>query len=770
MKIILKIAQAELRHLFYSPIAWFVILIFYLFGAMAFIFPIESASVAQEVFLESNPDWFGFDNGIGRFILSGVLGTMLTNFYMFIPLLTMAIINREVNSGSIKLLHSSPIRSRDIIIGKYAGIVLFNLVLVSIIGFFLFTGYLTIKDAEYKWYFSMMLGVLLLINAYSAIGMFISGLTNYPIVAAVITFALFLTLSMVNGLWQQYDIVRDVMYFLSMAGKAEPMIKGLLTSRDIAYFLLIILLFLGFTIIKLRSTQESKPWTTSLFRYIALFIGILFIGYFTSMPGKVAYWDLTDNKSNTVHPNTQAVLKELDGSKLTVTLYANLFSERVSKVLPANRNEYLWTFWEPYRRFYPNIEFKYEYFYDIRKGDSTLYRRYPGQPLEEIVDLESEVLGVSPTIFQIPEEIRSKIDLTDELHAAVMVLEYKGRSAFLRTYGDGDYWPYESHVSGTIKRLVREKEPRIAFVTGHYERDIYSWTPTNYTGDLTLKGRGSLLNYGVDTDTINLLNTDIPADLAALVLADPKVELQSIEREKIQAYINNGGDMIILGEPGKQIMLQSITNSIGITLENGTIVKPNSHDLPHKFSLPLTKEGNALADEKAMERFRKYGIGGGAWAEVFGSLALAVDSLNGFKIEPIVAIKGDKHTWIENGWLVVDSAAPVFSMSEGDIQKNNYVTAIKMTRQINNKEQRIIISGDADILSDGRRNSSLGVSFYSWVLQNEYPKYTNFPPSPDRYLSIKSATANILVYVYIYLIPAIILLTAIFLLARRRRK
>lgn len=772
MKIIFKIARAELKSLFYSPVAWFVLLVFYLFGAISFMLAIEKFSKVQEVFLDSNPDWFGFDAGIGTYVFKGVMGLLLQNLYFFIPLLTMGVINREINSGTIKLLYSSPLRSREIVIGKYLGLLVFNALLVTLIAILLFTGYLTVQDAEFNWYFSMLLGTFLLINAFSAIGMFISSLTNYQLVAAVLTFALFFLLERMSGWGQRYDIIRDITYFLSMSRKVGPMIMGLISTRDVAYFILIILLFIGFTIIKLKSTQESKHWSVSFSRYLGLLMIVIFIGYFTSIPGKVGYWDLTDSKKNTLHPNTQAVLKELDGSKLTVTLYTNLFSKGTNarRTLPEARNEYLWQVWEPYLRFYPNIEFKYEYFYDVKAGDSTIFRTYPGKTLNEIVDLETEVFGVSPDLFQSPEAIREKIDLTNEFHLPVMVLEYKGRKAFLRNYGDATFWPDEPHFSATFKRLVREKEPRMLFVTGHQEREIYSRTERSYAANVTDKmNRRSLLNYGVDADTINLLHQNIPEDLSGLVVADPKSELQQIEKEKITAYLNKGGDAIILGEPGKQHILQPIANSIGVTLESGTIVKPNAHDLPHKFSVPLTKEGNELADEFTLERFRKYGISGGG-ANVFGAFPLEFDSLHGFKTDPVVLLKGGKDTWVENGKLVVDSAAPTFSITEGDFQKDNYVTAIKMTRRVNHNDQRIIVSGDADLLSTGRKNGLMGVALYSYALHNEYPKYANFPPAPDRYISIKSSTAELLKYVYIYIFSGIILSVAILLIVRRRRK
>ncbi len=107
----------------------------------------------------------------------------------------MGTISREVNSGSMNLLSSSPIRVREIIAGKYLGLMIYNLVLMSSIAFLLFTGYFSIVNAELKWFLSMMLGFWLLSSAYLAIGLFISCLTNYQIMAGIATFVIFFLLN-----------------------------------------------------------------------------------------------------------------------------------------------------------------------------------------------------------------------------------------------------------------------------------------------------------------------------------------------------------------------------------------------------------------------------------------------------------------------------------------------------------------------------------------------------------------------------------------------
>lgn len=119
----------------------------------------------------------------------------------------------------------------------------------------------------------------------------------------------------------------------------------------------------------------------------------------------------------------------------------------------------------------------------------------------------------------------------------------------------------------------------------------------------------------------------------------------------------------------------------------------------------------------------------------------------------------------------MDSATPVFSAAEGDLRKPSYVIALKLSRKIGSKEQRIIVAGDGDFMSSYNRYSpGIGVAAYSWTLNNKYPIYHNFPLPYDRFLSINHKEAKLITIVLSYTGSGILLAFAIILLVRRKRK
>ena len=134
MRKIFKIALTELCTLFYSPIAWLVLIIFTVQACMTY-FRLVDIMLMQQF---NKPLWYS----IAKEMYTGNMGlfpNMLVHLYLYIPLLTMGLMSREYSSGSIKLLYSSPVSSIQIIFGKFLSMMIYSLILVGIL--FLFVGF-----------------------------------------------------------------------------------------------------------------------------------------------------------------------------------------------------------------------------------------------------------------------------------------------------------------------------------------------------------------------------------------------------------------------------------------------------------------------------------------------------------------------------------------------------------------------------------------------------------------------------------------------------
>lgn len=770
MRIILKIAKAELLTLFYSPVAWVIAVAFFVICGVQFADPLVEMAARQQFSVENMKAWTGFSFSLSRVLFDESYKFLLNNLFLFIPLLTMGVISREITGGTIQLLGSSPVRTRDIVLGKYLGLAIYNAILMVPVILLLFTGYFSIVSAEYKVFLSALLGIYLLSCTYTAIGLFISSLTNYQVVAALCTFLVFFVLSYISFFWQQYDFFRDLTWFLNLSGRVESFLYGLITSKDLAYFLLINVLFVGFTLIRLYNRQESRKWYVFAGRYLLLLVVVLMAGYFSSRPATTVYRDVTRGKVNTIHPLVQEVVKELGPDPLTITLYVNLMDPNAFQGFPSERNKFVWDLWGKYIRFHPDIRFNYVYYYDLPDSDTMFRKTYPNKTLDEVAKRFMRINQMPEGLFKTPAEIRKIINLAPEDKRMVMELAYKGKKTFLRTHEDAIFWPDQNEVAGAIRRVTRDSMPSVLFTTGHYERSPFKTGEREYAPHTLMKlSRGAMLNLGLDVDTLNLAYQDIPSS-CLLVVADPKSALAEAEQEKIRQHLLNGGNAIFYGEPGKQAMLNPMLKDAGIVLDEGIIVRPDKNEMPQNVYALFTDTALYMADEVPLWKTRKSKEDtlAGRFA---GMAAISYEEANGFRIEPVFRCPDMDNVWIERGQFVPDSAAPTFSAAQGDVQQKKYIVAVKLSRQTGKREQRIVVTGDADFMSALRGSGgAMGNGLYSWAVYNEYPVYTNYPDPTDIRLTVSRPAAKSMRIVFVYIIPALVLAAGAILLIRRKRK
>ncbi|MBE9601398.1 Gldg family protein [Pedobacter sp. MC2016-24] len=780
MKIIFKIAKNELLNLFYSPVAWFLAVVFLIQCAYFYTSSLYPLTVFQDQLLLNNPKWKDFGGSLTSTIYlnpDGLFKNVYQNLYLFVPLLTMGLLGREVNNGTIKLLYSSPVKLREIVLGKYLAVMIYNLVLVGVVGIFIVSGVFNIKSIDIGLLLSAELGFYLLICAFSAIGLFMSGLTTYQIISGIGSFVLFFVLSRIGTLWQKYDFVRDLTYFLSISGRTEKMIGGLITTKDVIYFLIVIFMFLSFTLFKLKGERESRPWSVKASRYVGVLLVSVLLGYITSRPSLVGYWDTTDCKVNTVHARTQEILKKMGKEPIEVTLYANLLGLRLGPGLPESRNPYLSTLWDRYLRFKPDIKFKYVYYYDNdgRLDANSIYKTYPHKTEKEIAGIVAKMYQVDASKFIGPKEIRKQIDPYAENLSLFMGVKYKGKTIHLRTFNDSEFWPDQSQVAGAFKRLEEGSAPKIYFLTGNLERNIYKTGEREYSmQSLEKLNRTSLINMGFDVDTISLDWQNMPADAAALVIADPKTDLSTVCLAKIQQYIDRGGNLMVFGEPNKQTVINPVLKLLGVQLRQGILVQVSKNETPDKVisygtdpSLQLAEERNLLG---LLKKRQEKDTDDTLQISMPGTGAIEYVTNGAFAITPLMKTK-DKNTWLKTGVLIVDSVPPVFNPAQGDIRDSSFTTAIQLTRQINQKQQRIIVCADADFKNNLRLGSDLFANaFYSWMNDNKYPVYIPDTPARDVKLNITSAGADVLKVVYVWVLPGVVLLIGVLLLIRRKRK
>jgi ABC-2 type transport system permease protein len=765
MKTIFRVAKAELRTLFYSPIAWFLMIIFLIQCGVTYLGNLELIAREQDAggyMMGSMVDFLFLGN-------RALFGSVMQNLYLYMPLLTMGLISRETSSGTIKLLHSSPVKVREIVLGKFLSMMIYSLLLVSIIGIFVLSSLFQVVSPDMGKLASGLLGFFLLLCAYAAIGLFMSSLTSYQIVAAICTFVMFGILSYIGKLWQDVAFIRNLTYFLSISGRTGKMLNGLITSKDVIYFIAIVYMFLGLTTYRMKAAMESRSRLVKVGRYALVIAITLTIGYISSIPSLIGYYDATANKEMTLAPNAQKIIRDMD-APLEVTAYNNLLGNNWHLGSPESYNVNI-ARWEPYLRFKHNIELKTVLYYDSAMENPN-YARYMGnKTLEEIAKRSADSRDLSLSDFKSPAEIRKIVDLRPELNRYVMQLRYKGRTTFLRVFDDNRRWPSETEVSAAFKRLLGTRMPKIMFLNGHLERDINKVGDREYKVLTNLKTfRNSLINQGFDVDTFNIGEGEIPMNITALVLADPKVAFTPAELNKLERYIDKGGNILITGEPGKQSVLNPLLQKLGVQLREGILVQQSKQLQPDLVTVYMT--ATAATFYPPLE----HGHHDSAKVAMPGVAALAYADTGAFRVKPLL-MTDSSVTWLKKDKLVTDSAEVLYAPERGD-EKIPFTTAVSLTRTINGKEQRIVVTGDADFISNAELNRFnlrvinfvFNTGLFSWLSYGEFPVDSSRPPIKDTKVTVTKDRVKMLKIGYIWVLPGLLLAFGSILLIRRKRK
>ena len=260
MKHVGNVAGRELRGLFVSPVAYGVLSLFAVLAGFFFILGV--AWFADLVMRAQQFQAFDVlaDLNLNDRLIAEFYGSMSVVLLFLVPGITMGLFAAEKTNGTEELLLTSPLTIWDIVFGKFLAAAIFVGLLVFIVGLFpaLLFYY---GDPELGKTLSGLLGILLVGWTYVAIGAFASSLTRNQVIAFLITFVLLLCLLLLPamselGVAGSAGPVGEILRYLSTSPHFEALVKGLIDTSDLGYFVVMIGTFLVLT----KATVESARW------------------------------------------------------------------------------------------------------------------------------------------------------------------------------------------------------------------------------------------------------------------------------------------------------------------------------------------------------------------------------------------------------------------------------------------------------------------------------------------------------------------------------
>ncbi len=254
----MAIFRKEMHSYFVSPIAYVVLAVFlglagYFFYSQLATFIRASIVYTQQAmaYRMSMPAM-----NVNEWVIRPFFYNLSIITLFLIPMITMRLVAEEKKSGTIELLLTSPITDFQFTFGKFlAGFALYAVMIGStVVHFFILFNY---GSPDIGPVITGYLGLLLVGASLLALGLLISSFTENQIVAAAVSFGVFLILWIIG--WAADfagPTLGRVLNYLSIISHFEAFSKGVLDSRDIIFYLSFAL---GGILLTVRSV-EARKW------------------------------------------------------------------------------------------------------------------------------------------------------------------------------------------------------------------------------------------------------------------------------------------------------------------------------------------------------------------------------------------------------------------------------------------------------------------------------------------------------------------------------
>lgn len=461
--------------------------------------------------------------------LNGDVGLIFSNmssaFLFIIPILTMSITAQEIRYGTDILLHTSHLLKTNIAAGKFlAVLIVYMLALLSTCIYPLIL--LKFTTPDFGVFLGNLIGFFLMGAALISIGMFISTITTHQVTAAISTFAILLVMYLLDWLSPAFSggYAKFIIEFFAVSKRFHLFSEGYLNIKDAVYYISITLIFIFFSVVKMKKDRSLLGKIAVLLAIITFFSVNLLADYLCGNYIKTI--DLTNSGVIELSDETEEILEALDED-------VNIYS-----FVPEGENDGVLITMD-------EILKKYK-----QESDRITYERIDVEKNPEFAKKYLD-LGSSISLYSVVFECGDKF----------RVINISDAVSFNADSGTLENIMAEQYFTSAIIKITSDEAQKVAIISGHGER----------IDERVLSNIFELNNYEVST--VNLLTDDIN-DKALIIITNPETDYSQEEILKLDEFLKSGGAAeIFIGPDDKGYKnLYSYLNEWGIEFSGGYLV------------------------------------------------------------------------------------------------------------------------------------------------------------------------------------------------------
>lgn len=316
----------------------------------------------------------------------------------------------------------------------------------------------------------------------------------------------------------------------------------------------------------------------------------------------------------------------------------------------------------------------------------------------------------------------------------------------------------ESQITSAIDYVTRADLPKVYLLTGHGEASLSSTFST------------AMNDANIQSQELSLLTQEgVPADADALLMVTPQSDISENEAQKLQEYLGNGGNLLLITDPpqnGKLTNLENLLEAYGVTAQEGIVVEGDQdyyvwgtpyYLLPeigsHTVTSPLTSNGYRVV------------------LPISQGLTVSDDLPETVTVTKLLTTSDSAFSKVAGYDLTT------YEKEEGDID-GPFALAVAISQEIDDNITSQIFWFSSGALVDDSSNSmssggnqDLFLNTLNYLCGSGESSISIHAKSLDQeYLTLDSSTASALTTLVLAVIPAGCLALGIFIWVRRKRK
>jgi len=320
-----------------------------------------------------------------------------------------------------------------------------------------------------------------------------------------------------------------------------------------------------------------------------------------------------------------------------------------------------------------------------------------------------------------------------------MVIEYAGRSEHLTTIN-------EQIVTSTLLRLAHSSDQIVMYLDGHGERKLDGIA----NHDLGSLFGAKLKQNGFHLNSLNLaLAQEVPDNASVLVITQPQLDLMPGEVDKLLRYVERGGNLLWLLDPEPLHGLDPLAEKLGLLLPPGIVIDPAASGMnaPTSWSLGATYPPHAIT--------RNFDL-----ITAFPSARPLIWNENP-EWQHHVLVEVASRGWVSRGMSTSKSPTKQPAFNKRQDTPGPVIVAMALQRNIDNREQRIVVVGNGAFLANSYAgnggNVDLGMNMVNWLTGEEHLITLQPRATKDSSLILSKTELNAISISFLLVLPLMLM-------------